>query len=244
MKLCVAQTRPVKGDIESNIKNHIRLIDLAVAHGAEIIVFPELSLTGYEPTLAKNLATTQNDSRFDIFQEISDTKQIIIGVGVPTKQDTEICISMVIFQPHTPRQTYTKQLLHADEYPYFANGNSQVFITKDKHKIAPAICFESLQIEHSSNASQNGANIYLTSVAKSAKGVEKAFQHYPKIAKKFNMTVLMANCVGQNDDFISTGNSAVWNNEGILVAQLNDSDEGLLIFDTETNKTAHFHNEY
>jgi predicted amidohydrolase len=235
MKLCVAQTRPIKGDIDRNIQNHIRLIDLAVSNQAEIIIFPELSLTGYEPTLAKALATTPNDSRLDIFQEISDTKQIIIGVGIPTKQDTEICISMIIFQPQTPRQTYAKQLLHADEYPYFVNGNSQVFITKDNNKIAPAICYESLQIEHSSNASQNGVNIYFTSVAKSAKGVEKAFQHYPEIAKKFNMTVLMANAVGLSDDFISIGNSAVWNNNAVLVGQLNDSDEGLLVFDTETN---------
>jgi predicted amidohydrolase len=234
MKLCIAQTKAIKGDIERNIKNHIRLIDLAVSNGAELIIFPELSLTGYEPTLAKTLATTQNDNRLDIFQEISDTKQIIIGVGIPTKQNTEVFISMVIFQPQTPRQTYSKQLLHSDEYPYFVNGNSQIFITKNKHKIAPAICYESLQMEHSSNASQNGANIYFTCVAKSAKGVEKAFQHYPEIAKKFNMTVLMSNCIGQSDDFISVGNSAVWNNNGVLVAQLNDSDEGVLIFDTET----------
>lgn len=237
MKLCVAQTRPIKGNSEGNIENHIRLIHLAVLHGAEIIIFPELSLTGYEPSLSKTLATTQEDSRFDIFQEISDTKKIIIGVGIPTKQNTGICISMVIFQPQISRQTYSKQLLHTDEYPYFTNGDTQIFLTKKEHKIAPAICFESLQIEHSSNASKNGANIYFASVAKSAKGVEKAYQHYPEIAKKFNMTVLMSNCLGQNDDFASVGNSAVWNNEGVLLEQLNDTDEGLLIFDTTTQTT-------
>jgi predicted amidohydrolase len=240
MKLCSAQIQPIKGDIENNIQKHISFINRSIENGAEIIIFPELSLTGYEPTLAKTLATTQNDSRLDIFQEISDAKRIIIGVGIPTIQSIGICISMIIFQAQIPRQTYSKQILHANEYPYFINGNSQIFITKNKHKIAPAICFESLQIEHSSYASQNGTTIYFSSVAKSAKGVEKAFQHYSEIAKNFNMTVLMVNCIGQSDDFVSTGNSAVWNNDGILIAQLNDSDEGLLIFDTETQKNLLF----
>jgi len=59
--------RPLKGDIQSNIKNHKILIDLAVYNGADTIIFPELSLTGYEPELAKKLATTPDDSRFDDF---------------------------------------------------------------------------------------------------------------------------------------------------------------------------------
>ncbi len=47
MKICVAQTRPVKGDIQTNIDNHKRLIDLAISNGADTIIFPELSITGY-----------------------------------------------------------------------------------------------------------------------------------------------------------------------------------------------------
>jgi predicted amidohydrolase len=47
MKICVAQTRPIKGNIQSNIVNHKKLIDLAVSNGAVIVIFPELSLTGY-----------------------------------------------------------------------------------------------------------------------------------------------------------------------------------------------------
>ena len=47
MKICIAQTRAVKGDIEANLVNHKKSIELAAAHGAEMIIFPELSLTGY-----------------------------------------------------------------------------------------------------------------------------------------------------------------------------------------------------
>lgn len=76
MKICVAQTKPVKGDIKSNIEAHKKLIDLTVLNKAELIIFPELSITSYEPELAKELATDKEDSRFDDFQHISDTKEI------------------------------------------------------------------------------------------------------------------------------------------------------------------------
>lgn len=236
MKLCTAQIQPIKGDIENNIQKHISFINLAAENGADLIFFPELSLTGYEPTLANKLKINSNDNRLAIFQEISNVNQIIICVGIPTQYNSDICISMVIFQPQTSRQTYSKQILHADEYPYFVNGEQQVFISYKNHKIAPAICFESLQTEHSANATANGANIYLASVAKSAKGVEKANLHYPQIAQNLKLIVLMANSVGPADDFVSTGNSAVWNNEGKMLAQLDDTHEGIIIYDVETQE--------
>jgi predicted amidohydrolase len=68
MKICVAQTKPVKGDIQANVENHKKIINLAINNGAGIIIFPELSITGYEPALAKALATDINDSRLDDFQ--------------------------------------------------------------------------------------------------------------------------------------------------------------------------------
>ena len=108
MKVCVAQTRPITGDIQRNIVVHSRLVDLAVSNRAEIVVFPELSITGYEPTLANDLATNQNDHRFDIFQIISDTQHVTIGIGVPTKNDSGVCISLMLFQPFKARQLYPK----------------------------------------------------------------------------------------------------------------------------------------
>src|SRR5882762_11044937 len=174
MKICVAQTRPAKGDIQSNIDSHNKLIDLAVSNGAETIIFPELSLTGYEPELSKELATDKDDRRFDIFQKISDTRQVIIGVGVPTKNNTGTCISMVLFQPHKARQVYSKKYLHPDEEEFFVSGQSTIGLTGNKTSIALAICYELSVPEHSENAFKSGAKIYIASVAKSAIGVENA----------------------------------------------------------------------
>jgi predicted amidohydrolase len=234
MKICVAQTRPITGDIQSNIDNHKKLIDLAVANGTDTVIFPELSLTGYEPKLAKELATDQDDSRFDDFQKISDTKQITIGVGVPIKNKTGNCISMVIFQPHQARQMYSKQYLHTDEEPFFVSGQQFTGLIGARANIAPAICYELSVPEHSENAFKSGAEIYIASVAKSASGVEKASHSLADIAGKYSMTVLMSNCVGPCDDFESGGRSSVWNDQGGLVGQLDDTSEGILVYDIDS----------
>lgn len=66
-------------------------------------------MTGYEPSLAKDLVTSENDRRFDDFQSLSDKHHMTIGIGVPTISDSGIRISMIVFQPCKPRQTYSKQ---------------------------------------------------------------------------------------------------------------------------------------
>ena len=236
MKIAVAQTRPIKGEISANIDQHKKLIQLAISQNADAIFFSELSLTGYEPELAKDLATNEDDIRFDDFQTISDTNKITIGLGMPTNTNSGIQISMIIFQPNVARQTYSKQQLHSDELPYFINGEKQIILKVGNKNIAPAICYESLQTNHSENAGKLGAEIYLTSVAKSQNGVEKAMTHYPAVAKKLSVPVLMSNCVGYCDNFESVGKSSVWTKEGDLVGQLDDRHEGIIIFDTETEK--------
>ena len=236
MKISVAQLRPIKGDIISNIETHKKLIEIAVLYKTDAIFFPELSITGYEPELAKDLATNQDDVRFNVFQNICDINEITIGIGMPIKCEVGIQISMIIFQPLKPRKTYSKQQLHSDEFAYFVKGEQQIILTVKDKIIAPAICYESLQIDHASNASKLGANIYIASVAKSQNGIDKAMVHYPAVANKYSMPVLMANCVGFCDNFKSVGNTSVWTKEGILVVQLNNEIEGILIFDTETEE--------
>lgn len=236
MKLAVAQTRPVKGNIEKNIEVHKRLIERVASYGADLIVFPELSLTGYEPALAKQLATNQDDKRLDVFQYLSDEKKMLIAIGVPTKGFNGIYISMIIFQPNQKHQIYSKQQLHADELPFFVPGTNDLMLSIGNKKIAPAICYESLLRPHSKAAADNGANVYLASVAKSANGINKAFTHYPKVARSHSMLVLMSNCVGSCDDFEAVGQSAIWNEQGKLLGQLNDKDQGILLFDTNTGE--------
>jgi predicted amidohydrolase len=86
MKISIAQIRPIKGELIKNVCTHKKIIDPAITHKADCIFFPELSLTGYEPELAKALALNQDDIGFEDFQKISADNNITIGVGVLTKQ--------------------------------------------------------------------------------------------------------------------------------------------------------------
>lgn len=236
MKIAVAQIRPIKGDIPSNIEKHQQLIRLAISHKVDALFFPELSITSYEPKLAQALASHQSDKAFDSFQEISYNNNITIGVGMPKKTSAGIKISMFIFQPNQPRKAYSKQQLHSDELSYFIKGEKQIIITIDDIRIAPAICYESLLLSHFESAVQLGAEIYVASVAKSQNGINKAMTHYSAMAKKCSMSVFMSNCVGFCDNFESVGQSAVWTKQGNLAGQLNSTDEGILIFDTKTEE--------
>ena len=55
-KIAVAQTCPVPGDVSANVDEHVRLARLAATEGAQVVVFPELSLIGYELALAAALS--------------------------------------------------------------------------------------------------------------------------------------------------------------------------------------------
>jgi predicted amidohydrolase len=238
MRLCVAQIRSVAGDVLTNLAIHRRAVSQAHSLRADLLLFPELSLTGYEPSLAHDLATTAEDRRFDVLQAESDCTGMIIGAGWPLATDAGIEIGMILFQRNQPRQTCSKQILHPDEQPFFVPGRRPVLIQALSHTLAPAICFESLQPQHAASAAQRGADVYLASVAKSGDGVTKAGAHYPHIARVHAMTVIMANCLGPCDNFTGAGQSAIWNSSGEVVGQLDDRQEGVLLFDTITQDVA------
>ncbi len=240
MRVCAAQLRLAAGDFATNAAKHLELIELAVAHRADLVYFPELSLTGYEPRLAKSLAGTAADRRLDVFQKFSDANNLVIGVGMPIAVGSAVQIGMVWFAPTTPRRTYAKQQLHVDELPYFMPGDRQLVLESLGRKLAPAICYESLQMNHADGAAALAADIYLASVAKPAGNLAKAMVHYPAVARMHNMFVIMANCVGPSDDFVSVGQSAAWNAHGKLLAQMDAESEGVVVLDT-TSGTASVH---
>ncbi|MFA7325990.1 MAG: carbon-nitrogen hydrolase family protein [Candidatus Kapaibacterium sp.] len=228
MKICLAQIASYKGDIQKNIEKHIVYVKEAIENRADLICFPELSITGYEPELAEGLATTAGDNRFNIFQELADSGEITICIGAPTISADGIYISMLIFQPNRSRQTYSKQYLHSDEKPYFIEGKEQLIIEIVGVKIAPAICYESLLPEHFDKANDMGCDVYLASVAKPEKNVQNAYAYFPTLARDNNIPGLMVNSVGPSDNFLSAGGSAVWDRNGELIDNIDSKSEGLL----------------
>ena len=228
MKICLAQIAPFKGDIQKNIEKHIVYVKEAIENRADLICFPELSITGYEPELAGSLATTADDNRFDLFQDLADSGQITICIGFPLITDDGINISLLIFQPKRSRQTYSKQYLHSDEKPYFAEGKEQIIIEIDGVKIAPAICYESLLPEHFEKANVMGCDVYMASVAKPKSNIERAYEYFAELSKSKSLPILMVNSIGYSDNFLSAGGSAVWDRNGELIDSIDSESEGLL----------------
>ncbi len=237
MKICLAQISTANNTIEENIKYHLRIVNIASIYHADAGFFPELSLSGYEPGIAKDAAQRLKNISLSAFQKLSDQNNITIGVGLPTVSSKGIHISMKIFQPGKSEKLYSKQYLHEDELPCFVEGEEQLFIYHDKDILCPAICYESLLEHHALNAHEHGTNIYIASVAKPEHGVDKALKHFPVIAKKYSMYVMMVNSVGFCDNFESVGNSSFWDTNGKLIRSLNKAEQSLLFADTDTGKT-------
>jgi predicted amidohydrolase len=237
MKICLAQMLSLPGAIAANTERHLQLIRLAVSQQADMIIFPELSLTGYEPRLANKLATTPDANGFAVFREMSAAQHITIGIGAPLRRPEGITIGLLLFQPDKKTNLYEKQYLHADECPFFIPGKTNEGLTGADPNIALAICYELSVPAHAEAALRNGAQVYLASVAKTASGVAKAAERLAGLAREHAITTLMVNCIGPCDGVTCAGQSAVWNNKGELLAQLDENHEGLLLLDTATGET-------
>ena len=234
MKIAVAQTRPIIGPVEGNLARHQSLIDVAVRNGAGLIVFPELSLTGYEPRMAATFARMQDDSCFRCLQTTANQSGITIAVGVPTHGQRLPRISTLLFRPTSEIQVYSKQFLHADEAPFFEPGPTSDGLIHANPAIALAICYELSVPLHAQRAAESGASIYIASVAKNSRGVEAASLRLSLIARDYSMLAMMANCIGKLDGTECVGRSSVWNRHGTQLVQLQTEDEGAIILDYET----------
>ncbi len=236
MRVALAQIESLKGNIEKNIENHLKWIKHAIENHANMVVFPELSLTGYEPELAESLATSQDDPRLNEIQSLSDKNNITIGVGLPTKKDSNLFVSMIIFQPNQERITYSKQYLYPPEKSIFTAGKTPLILKLETEVVSPAICYEASTKAHFEYASQNNATIYIASVLSSVNGIDEELKKLSDIAKSKKMVTFMANYVGKSGGYECAGKSSVWNEDGELLGQLGDKAEGLIIFDTKSKE--------
>lgn len=236
MRIALAQIKPIKGNIEKNLETHLRWIKEAIQNNADMVVFPELSVTGYEPDLAKSLATHQGDTRLDEIQSLSDINGITIGVGLPTKDENDTFVSMVIFQPHKERITYSKQYLYPPEEPIFKAGKNPLVLNFESEVVSPAICYEISNKAHCEFAKRNNATIYIASVLSSINGIDAELKKLSDIAKNNNLVTFMANYVGKSGGYECAGKSSVWNEKGELIGQLGGTEEGLIVFDTKSKE--------
>jgi predicted amidohydrolase len=234
MILAAAQTKPTRGNIETNLLDHYRLIELAVQNGAQLIAFPELSITGYERELAQKLAFKKDDSRLNRLKELAVENNIVIIAGAPIQVESELFIGEFVISPDNSVAVYTKQFLHEGEDAFFQSSfDYNPMITIEDQKISFAICADIDNPLHPENASKKETDIYIASIFFSPNGIPNAYRDLQSYAQKYKMNVLMSNFSGESWGYPSGGKSAFWNNKGELVAQMNDSDSGLLLVENQ-----------
>lgn len=231
-----AQIRSTPGDVSANIDLHLAAIRLAAHKGAGMVVFPELSLTGYEPSLADQLAFERLDDRLQIFRDLSEKFAIAIGVGMPTRTYGKPRISQVFFSPHSKDVIYSKQRLHEDELPFFEAGDEQACLKSDTETVVPAICYEALVPEHAAYAAELGATAYIACVAKPERGATRAHTYLPEAARRHQFGVVLCNAVGRSDNFVSVGRSAAWNGKGEKLACAGANEQCVLLVDLASDE--------
>jgi predicted amidohydrolase len=234
MKIAAAQSRPVIGPVEGNLAGHQALINLAIRNAAQLVVFPELSLTGYEPARAASLTRRPEDPCFAWFQTAADENQISIAVGAPTSGNRLPRISTLLFRPGSEIQVYSKQYLHTDEEPFFEPGAHADSLIHRNPRVALAICYELSVPAHAQQATESCATVYVASVAKTYRGIEDANQRPSVISSEHSMVTLMANCLGLLDGAQCEGRSSAWSRNGNCLITLGNDQECVIVVDDET----------
>lgn len=87
LTIAAAQSVSMAGDLAANIARHMDFIELAALHGVELLVFPELSLTGYEGEVAAALAIDPQDAVLQPLRDLAHKLGITAVVGMPIRQE-------------------------------------------------------------------------------------------------------------------------------------------------------------
>lgn len=240
--LAAAQTIPKRGDVAANLEDHIRLIHAAAHDQARILVFPELSLTGYELDLAEDLAFSEHDSRLSSLIELASSYQMILLVGAPVRIEDRLYIGAFILFPDRSVDLYTKHRLGAfppdvnpsgivppAEATVFSPGDRNPLLRFDGHTAAVAVCADIGRPTHPQEAAARGARNYLASMFVIPTDLQPEMARLKEYAVKHSLTVVFSNFGGPSGGLPSGGSSAILSEKGEVLVQLPVTGAGIAI---------------
>mgnify|MGYP002713157230 CR=1 FL=1 len=216
LKIAVAQVPSQRGDVSCNIDIHIGAVNKAATLGISYIVFPELSLTGYEADLSKALAFSKNDVRIRPLVNAAMEHQIYIVAGAPLETDELPRIGAFIISPTGDVCTYEKMHLHPGEEKFYSAGHSYQLTQIDDEIIANAICADTNAQGHARACASLGATIYIAGVLITPDGYVSDTDKLKSYARKYGMIVAMANHSRPTGGWQPCGRSAIWATNGLL----------------------------
>ncbi|MDY7532579.1 carbon-nitrogen hydrolase family protein [Pseudomonas sp. Bout1] len=236
LTIAAAQSISIAGDVPGNITRHLAFMGIAAEHGVQLLVFPELSLTGYEPSLAAGLAIVPGDEVLVPLREMVRELRITVVVGMPIRLAlaSEVLIGALVLQPQGSMAVYTKQHLHPGEEAAFAAGQGGAALEWGDDRIALAVCADFSHASHPRQAAEAGANIYAAGVLISEGGYAPDTALLQSYAAEHQMVVLMANHGGPTGGWTCAGRSAIWGADGGLIAAASGVGEALVIARRDT----------
>jgi predicted amidohydrolase len=229
-KIAAAQVASVRGQIEENITTHAAAVEAAAKREISVLVFPELSLTGYEPDLAADLAITASDSRLAPLLGLARQHRIEIIVGAPLRDGAgKPVLGAILITASGATRTYGKMHLGASERASFEPGDTPLAFAVSGHTVGIAICADSSQPAHPQAYADLGADIYAAGVFLNAEWYATGVPRLADYAARHRMLTMMANHAASVGTYTSVGMSAAWSPDGTLLAQAEGAENALLI---------------
>ena len=250
MKIGICQINPTVGAIDKNKQLILDYYDKSISNGAELVVFPELAVTGYPPQdlLLRDRFLTSAAAALD---EIANHTSVPMILGSTLVENNNLFNCSFICENGKILGHYKKILLPTydvfDEDRYFKSGDkSSVFelkISNESKRIGLQICEDlwdqNYSIDLAESIKDSNADMIIN-ISASPFGDDRLIERSNLIQEKVQKTGLpfiYCNLVGSQDELIFDGQSLVYDNEANLIAKAKAFSEDLMIVDfDETNK--------
>jgi NAD+ synthase (glutamine-hydrolysing) len=235
LRAALAQINPTVGDIAGNARLIADGTAAAREQGAQLVVFPELALTGYPPEDLL-LKTHFLDSAGAALRELAaSTREIVALVGFPERDD-DVYNSAAVLADGEVAAIYRK--LHLpnygvfDEQRYFQAGDAPATFTLNGVTVGLTICEDIWEPgPPASSEALAGAEVIVNLSASpyhAGKGAERERMLVQRA--RDNLTaVLFCNTVGGQDELVFDGHSVAIDEEGEILARAPQFEEALTL---------------
>jgi len=249
MKIGVCQVNPTVGAINANKQLVLDYYDKSITLGAELVVFPELVLTGYPPQdlLLRDHFLRKVSKALDEIAAYSSVPMILGSILI---KNDDLFNSSFLCENGSIIGSYQKILLPTydvfDEDRYFKSGSSDcVFnlkVSNQTKKVGLQICEDLWDHNYSKDlvgiAKDSGAEIIIN-ISASPFGEDRLLERCNIIKQKVQkagLPFVYCNLVGSQDELIFDGQSLAYDSNANLIAKGKSFDEDLLIVDLTESK--------
>ena len=250
MKIALCQINPTVGAINQNKKSIFDWYHRAVDLGADLVVFPELSLIGYPPQdlLLRNRFIENAKNALD---EIAQKSTIPIILGNTMMEDNKLYNCAFFCEKGEIISHYKKRLLPTydvfDEARYFTSGSEpcvvKLSINGENVYLGLQICEDLWDKNYSCDLVEElkakGAEIIIN-LSASPYRVDRLLDRCELIQSKASdnrLSYVYCNLVGAQDELIFDGQSLAYNENGELIAQGKAFEEEILLVDINNSQT-------